>query len=61
MRILLQSGRLDALASVYLHEQQWDEAIVIAEKNTYDYSLREKVADAVIAYRPDWVIRISIQ
>ena len=61
MEILLQSGRLDALASVYLHEQQWDEAIVIAEKNTYDYSLREKVADAVIAYRPDWVIRISIQ
>ncbi len=61
MRILLQSGRLDTLASIYLHEQQWDEAIVIAEKNTYDYSLREKVADAVIAYRPDWVIRISIQ
>lgn len=61
MKILLQSGRLDALASVYLHEQQWDEAIVIAEKNTYSYSQREKVADAVIAYRPDWVIRISIQ
>ncbi|MBN1449390.1 MAG: SWIM zinc finger family protein [Anaerolineales bacterium] len=61
MKILLQSGRLDAIASVYLHEQQWDEAIVIAEKNTHDYSLREKVADAVIAYRPDWVIRISIQ
>ena len=37
------------------------EAITIAEKNAYDYSLREKVADAVIAQRPEWIIRISIQ
>jgi len=37
------------------------EAIAIAEKNAYDYSLREKVADAVAAQRPEWVIRISIQ
>jgi uncharacterized Zn finger protein len=61
MKILLQSGRSEAIASVYLHEQQWDEAIAIAEKNAYDYTLREKVAEAVIAQRPDWVIRISIQ
>jgi uncharacterized Zn finger protein len=61
MKILLQSGRSDAIANVYLHEQQWDEAIAIAEKNTYDYTLREKVADAVIDHRPDWVIHISIQ
>lgn len=60
MRILLQSGRLDAIASVHLYEQNWDEAIAITEKNIYDYTLREKVADAVIAHRPDWVIRISI-
>jgi len=60
LNILLQSGRSDAIIAVYLHEQQWDEAISIAEKYTYDYSLREKVADAVIAHRPDWVIRISI-
>lgn len=61
MKILLQSGRSDAISSVYLHEQEWDQAIATAEKNTYDYGLREKVADAVIAHRPDWVIRISIQ
>ena len=61
MKILLQSGRSDAIVAVYLHEQQWDDAITIAEKNTYDYTLREKVADAVIAHRPDWVIRISVQ
>lgn len=61
MKILLQSGRSDAIASVYLHEQQWDDAIAVAEKNTYDYSLREKVADAVIAHHPDWVIHTSIK
>ena len=61
MRILLQSGRSDAIASLHLYEQNWDEAIAIAEKNTYDYTLCEKVADAVIAYRPDWVVRISVQ
>jgi len=61
MKILLQSGRPDAIASVYLHEQQWDDAIAVAEKYPYDYTLREKVAEAVIAHRPDWVIRISIQ
>ena len=41
------------------------EAIAVAEKNTYtynyNYNLREKVADAVSAHRPDSVIRISIQ
>lgn len=59
--ILLKSGRSDAIVSVYLYEQEWDEAIAIAEKNSYDYTLREKVADAVILHRPDWVIHISIQ
>lgn len=61
MKILLQSGRSGAIVAVYLHEQQWDDAIAVAEKNTYDYGLREKVADAVVAHRPDWVIRISIK
>jgi uncharacterized Zn finger protein len=61
MNILLHSGRSEAIVAIYLHEQQWDEAITIAEKNTYDYRLREKVADAVVAQRPEWVIRISTQ
>ena len=60
IKILLATGRSDAIVSVYLHEQQWDDAIAVAEKYTYDYNLREKVADAVIAHRPDWVIHISI-
>ena len=61
MEILLQTGRAEAIAAVHLYEQEWDAAIAVAEKNGYDYSLREKVADTVIAHRPDWVIRISIQ
>ena len=61
MDILLQTRRSEAIATVYLYEQEWDAAIAVAEKSAYDYSLREKVADAVIAHRPDWVIRISIQ
>jgi hypothetical protein len=54
MKIPLQSGRSDVIANVYLHEQQRNEAIAIAERNAYDYTLREKVADAVIAHRPKW-------
>ncbi len=61
MKILLQSGHSEAIVDVYLYEQMWDEAIEVAEKNAYSYSLREKVADAIIAHRPNWVIRISIQ
>ena len=61
MKILLQSGHSEAIIDVYLYEQMWDEAIAVAEENAYSYILRGKVADAVIARRPDWVIRISIQ
>jgi len=32
MNILLQSGRSEAIVAVYLHEQQWDDAIAVAEK-----------------------------
>jgi hypothetical protein len=55
--ILLQSERSEAIAYVYLYEQDWDRAIAVAEKSAYDYNLREKVADSVINYRPDWVKR----
>jgi uncharacterized Zn finger protein len=61
MQILLQSNRTDAIVDVYLYEQEWDKAIAIAEQNLYSYNLREKVADAVIAQRPDWVVRVSIK
>jgi uncharacterized Zn finger protein len=61
MKLLLQSNRIDAIVDVYLYEQEWDKAIAMAEKNLYGYNLREKVAEAVIAHRPDWVVRVSIK
>ena len=44
-----------------LFEKEWDEAIKIADKNAGDYSLVGTVADALIAHRPEWVIRASIR
>ena len=46
------------LADVYLAEQEWDQAIAIACKvSQWDYVLVEKVVDAVLPHRPDWVIQ----
>lgn len=46
------------LADVYLAEQEWDQAIAIACKvSQCDYVLVEKVVDAVLPHRPDWVIQ----
>ena len=46
------------LADVYLAEQEWDQAIAIAGKvSQWDYVLVEKVVDAVLPHRPDWVIQ----
>ena len=47
------------LADVYLAEQEWDQAIAIACKvSQWDYVLLEKVVDAVLPHRPDWVIQV---
>jgi uncharacterized Zn finger protein len=61
MNILLQSGRPEVIAAVYLYEQEWDQAIAVAEKYAYNYDLREKVAEAVVNYRSDWVIQVAIR
>ena len=51
----------DTLVDIHLEEHEWDAAIAIAEKQTWAYNLVEKVADAVIPHRPDWVIRIALK
>lgn len=51
----------DILVDIHLEENEWDEAIKIAEKDIFSFRLLEKVADAVIPARPDWVIRMSIK
>jgi uncharacterized Zn finger protein len=60
MQVLQASPHVDVLADVYLSEEEWDKAIGIADKaGEWDYSLIEKVADAVFPFRPDWVIQVS--
>ncbi len=49
------------LAEIHLEERNWDAAIILAEKYTWAGGLIEKVADAVIPFRPDWVINVSLK
>ncbi len=51
----------DVLVDIYLEEKDWDFAIQVAEQDSWSFDLLEKVADAVIPYRPDWVIRVSLK
>ncbi|MEI8132367.1 MAG: SWIM zinc finger family protein [Leptolinea sp.] len=60
MQALQDSHRAEVLADVYLFEEEWDQAIGVADKGgDWNYSLIEKVADAVLPFRPDWVINAS--
>ncbi len=49
------------LAEVYLLEEEWDEAIKVAEHRDVWYSVVETVADGVMSYRPEWVTQISLK
>lgn len=60
MAILQSSANSHVLANVHLFENEWDAAIRLVDQgNAWDYRLVEKVAEAVIAHRPDWVIQAS--
>lgn len=62
MEILRAASNSSVLADVYLVEGDWDGAIHVADQaGFWSYSLIEKVADAVITHRPNWVIRVSTQ
>ncbi len=49
------------LVDIHLNEKEWDAAIKVAEQDRWSFQLLEKVAEAVIPHRPDWVIRISLK
>ena len=49
------------LAEILIEEQEWDAAIKVADKQDYNYNLVATVADALIAQRPEWVIRASLK
>jgi uncharacterized Zn finger protein len=55
---LRRSLSADAKVDVFLHEGLIDEAIA-AVKDVYSYGLLERVMDAAIATRPDWVIKAA--
>lgn len=58
---LRKSQNKQVLAEVFLFEQEWDEAIEVAEGRNVWYPVVETVADGVIDHRPDWVARASIK
>ncbi|MFZ5920692.1 MAG: SWIM zinc finger family protein [Chloroflexota bacterium] len=51
----------DVLVDVHLEEGDWDAAIKVAESDAWSFHLLEKVAEAVIPHRPDWVIRVALK
>ena len=51
----------DILVDIHLEEGEWDAAIKIAEQDSFSFHLLEKVADALIPHRTDWVIRVAIK
>lgn len=61
MARLRKSYDKQVLAEVLLLEEQWDEAIKVADGRDVWYPVVETVADKVMQYRPEWVIQISLK
>ena len=51
----------ETLIDIHLDEGEWDTAIALAERESWYRDLLEKVANAVIPHRPDWVIRVALK
>ncbi len=60
MAKLRRSYDKQVLAEVLLLEEEWDEAIKVAEGRDVWYSIVETVADGVLPHRPEWVVQISL-
>ena len=61
MAKLRRSYDKQVLAEVLLLEEEWDEAIKVAEGREVWYPIVETVADGVIPHRPEWVVQISLK
>jgi uncharacterized Zn finger protein len=61
MAKLRRSYDKQVLAEVYLLEEEWDEAIKVAEGRDVWYPIIETVADGVVHHRPEWVVKISLK
>lgn len=58
---LRKSYDKQVLAEVLLLEEEWDEAIKVAEGRDVWYPVVETVADGVMQHRPEWVAQISLK
>jgi uncharacterized Zn finger protein len=61
MAKLRRSYDKQVLAEVHLLEEEWDDAIKVAEGRDVWYPVAETVADGVMHHRPEWVVRISLK
>lgn len=61
MAKLRKSYDKQVLAEVHLLEEEWDEAIQVAEGRDVWYPVVETVADGVMRHRPEWVAKISLK
>jgi hypothetical protein len=61
MATLRRSHDKQVLAEVLLLEEEWDDAIKVAEGRDVWYPVVETVADGVMAHRPEWVVKISLK
>ena len=62
MTKLRKSQDTQTLAEVLLFEEEWDEAIKVAEgRGVWGYRVVETVADAVLKHRPEWVLKVSLK
>jgi uncharacterized Zn finger protein len=61
MAKLRKSYDKQVLAEVLLLEEEWDDAIKVAEGRDVWYPVVETVADGVIHHRPEWVVKISLK
>jgi uncharacterized Zn finger protein len=62
MTKLRKSQDAQTLAEVLLFEEEWDEAMKVAEsRSVWGYRVLETVADAVLVHRPEWVVSVSVK
>ena len=61
MAKLRRSYDKQVLAEVLLLEEEWDEAIKVAEGREMWYPVIEMVADGVLPHRPEWVVQVSLK
>lgn len=58
---LRRSHDKQVLAEVFLLEEEWDDAIKVAEGRDVWYPVVETVVDGVAQHRPEWVVKISLK